>query len=291
MTKVLVAGSTGTQGGSVVDQLLSGKFGEYEVYGLTRHANSDAARALEARGVTVLEGDLTDAERMRDCCEGMDAVFCVTTFYEAGTDVETEQGVTFTEAAKEAGVERFVLSSVGKADTAPLAHFASKARIEDRVKELEFDYTIIRPVFFMQNLTRFSGEELAEEGLSVPMSSETPLALLDATDIGKAAAMALSDPERFVGKTIELAGDNRTPAEIAAALSTVRGHEITHVRPDIDDYRQMVGDEMTDMYIWYEEVGYGPNPIADAEAYGIEPNDLETFLSVSEASRSTPTSG
>ncbi|WP_416840905.1 NmrA/HSCARG family protein [Haloferax sp. DFSO52] len=288
--KILVAGSTGTQGGSVVDQLLSGKFGEYDVYGLTRNANSDAARALEARGVTVLGGDLTDAERMRDCCEGMDAVFCVTTFYEAGTDVETEQGVIFAEAAKEAGVERFVLSSVGKADTAPLAHFASKARVEDRVKELGFDYTIIRPVFFMQNLTRFYGEELAEEGLSVPMSSETPLALLDATDIGKAAAMALADPERFVGKTIELAGDNRTPAEIAAALSTVRGHEITHVRPDIDDYRQMVGDEMADMYVWYEEVGYGVNPIADAEAYGIEPNDLETFLSVSEESRSTPTS-
>ncbi|SFR61188.1 NmrA/HSCARG family protein [Halogeometricum limi] len=289
-TKILVAGSTGTQGGSVVDQLLSGAYGEYDVYGLTRDVDSDAARALETRGVTMLEGDLTDAERMRECCEGMDAVFCVTTFFEAGTDVETEQGVTLAEAAKQAGVERFVLSSVGRADEAPLAHFASKARVEDRVKELGFDYTIIRPVFFMQNLTQFYGEELARGTLSIPMASDTPLALVDATDIGKTAAMALANPERFVGETIELAGDNRTPAEIAAALSTVLGHEITHVRPDIDDYRQMAGDEMADMYVWFEEVGYGANPVADAETYGIEPNDLEAFLAFNEEFRSTPTS-
>ncbi|MFC7225977.1 NmrA/HSCARG family protein [Salinirubellus salinus] len=285
--KVLVAGATGTQGGSVVEHLLSGAYGDYDVYGLTRDADSDAARALESRGVTVLEGDLTDAARMRECCEGMDAVFCVTTFFEAGTDAETAQGITLVEAAKEAGVERFVYSSVGSADAAPLAHFASKARVEERIEELGFDYTVVRPVYFMQNLASFQAEEIADGTVTIPMSPDTPLALLDATDIGKTVAMALADPERFVGTTVELAGDNRTPAEIAAALSDVVGHDVAHVRPDIDDYRAMAGDEMADMYAWFEEGGYGANPMADAETYGIEPNDFETFLSESEAFRSS----
>ncbi|RLM68165.1 NmrA/HSCARG family protein [Halorubrum sp. Atlit-8R] len=281
--KVLVAGATGTQGGSVVDHLLSGEFGEYDVYGLTRTADSEAARALESAGVTVLEGDLTDAERMRECCAGMDAVFCVTTFFEAGTDAEKAQGVTLAEAAADAGVERLVYSSVGSADEAPLAHFTSKADVEDRIKALNFEYTIIRPVFFMQNFAHFHGEELSEGTLSMPLSGDRPLAIVDATDIGKTAAMALADPERFVGETIELAGDNRTPVELAAALSDMLGREITHVRPEIDDYRAMAGEEMAEMYTWFEEVGYGSNPTADAEAYGIEPTEFASYLSNSDA--------
>jgi len=118
------------------------------------------------------------------------------------------------------------------------------------------------------------------------MSPDKPLALLDARDIGKTVGMALADPERFAGKTIELAGDNRTPVEIAAALSEVLGHEVTHVRPAVEDYRAMAGDEMTEMYGWFDTVGYGSNPMADAEAYGIEPTDLASFLSNSDAFQS-----
>jgi uncharacterized protein YbjT (DUF2867 family) len=286
--KVLVIGATGTQGGSVVEHLLSGEFGEYDIYGLTRAADSDAARTLESQGVTVLQGDLTDEARMRECCEGMDAVYSVTTFFEAGPDVETEQGRTLAEAANDAGIERYIYSSVGSADEAPLAHFTSKARVEERIKELGFEYTIVRPVFFMQNFPHFHGEELAEGALSIPISPDKPLALLDATDIGKTVGMALTDPGRFAGKTIELAGDNRTPVEIAAALSEKLGREVTHVRPDVEDYRAMAGDEMTEMYDWFDKVGYGSNPMADAEAYDIAPNDLASFLSNSDAFQSFP---
>jgi uncharacterized protein YbjT (DUF2867 family) len=275
---VLVAGATGTQGGGVVDHLLSGEFGDYDVAGLTRSPDSEPARALESRGVTVVEGDLTDADRMRECCEDVDAVFGVTTFFEAGTDVETTQGVTLAEAASDAGVDRFVYSSVGRADEAPLDHFQSKARVEERVRELPFEWTILRPVFFVQNFPTYHGAELGNGSLSMPMSSDRPLALLDARDIGKTVGMALADPERFTGETIQLAGDNRTPEEIAAALSRALGHEITHVRPDIADYRGTAGDEMADMFEWFETTGYGSDPTADATAFGIDPNDFEAFL-------------
>jgi uncharacterized protein YbjT (DUF2867 family) len=287
-TNVLVAGATGTQGGSVVEHLLSDEYGQYDVYGLTRRPHSEAAQKLESHGVTVVEGDLTDGKRMRECCEEMDAVYCVTTFMEAGTDIETEQGVTMATAADDVGVNRFIYSSVGSADEAPLAHFTSKARVEDRIKQLDLEHTIVRPVFFMQNFPKYHRDELVDGTLSMPMSPDRPLALLDAGDIGKTVCMALADPERFAGETVELAGDNRTPTEIAAALSTVLGQEIAHVRPDIEAYRSMVGDEMADMYEWFEDVGYGSDPTADAEAYGIEPKDFESFLAQSDALESLP---
>jgi uncharacterized protein YbjT (DUF2867 family) len=73
MTKsIIVSGSTGRQGGAVVDALLSGEFGEFDVYGLTRDADSDSARTLERRGVTLVEGDMTDFDSLVAAFEGTD---------------------------------------------------------------------------------------------------------------------------------------------------------------------------------------------------------------------------
>jgi len=47
--RVLVVGATGTQGGAVVDQLQSGDHGEFDVYGMTRDIESEAAKTLEKR--------------------------------------------------------------------------------------------------------------------------------------------------------------------------------------------------------------------------------------------------
>lgn len=292
MMKVLVTGATGTQGGSVVDHLLSGEFGAFDVYGLTRDADGDAARALADRGVTVLEGDLTDESRMHEYCVGIDAVFCVTTFFgrEASaaprgdgeavdaTDAETEQGTTLATAAASAGVDRFVYSSVASADSAPLAHFESKARVEAHVRELGFDYTFVRPVAFMQNLAVGNAEEVRDGTLSLPLSADTALALVDADDIGRTVAMALSEPDRFVGETVTLAGDNQTPAELAAALTAALGHEVAFVEWNLDDYRATMGDELADMYEWFEAVGYGADPASAARAYGIDTTDFAAFL-------------
>ena len=63
-TRVLVTGATGNQGGAVVDYLLASNT-EFDVRGLTRNASSEAAQALEDRGVTMVEGDLNEPETLR----------------------------------------------------------------------------------------------------------------------------------------------------------------------------------------------------------------------------------
>ncbi|WP_255195486.1 NmrA/HSCARG family protein [Halorarius litoreus] len=282
MMKVLVAGATGNQGGSVIDHLLSGDYGEYRVFGLTRDADGDRAQALAERGVTVVEGDLTDIDRMTTLCDGMDAVFAVTTFYERGTDAETDQGVSLADAANAASVKRFVYSSVGDADTAGLKHFESKARVEKRIQKLGFDYTIVRPVYFMQNFAYLHREELAGGQLAMPLRMDTTLALLDADDIGKTVAMALADPETFVGETITLAGDNLTLPEMVTAFSEALGTEITPYSLDVTEYRTVAGDEMADMYAWFEREGYGDHVTDEAREYGIDCTTLAEFLAESD---------
>ena len=59
---VLVVGATGNQGGVTIDHLLAAGR-EFAVRGLTRTPDSEAARALEARGVDIRRGDLNDKEQ------------------------------------------------------------------------------------------------------------------------------------------------------------------------------------------------------------------------------------
>lgn len=288
MMKILVAGATGNQGGAVIDHLLTGEFGTFEVYGLTRDATTDKAASLRERGVTVVEGDMTDREAMTALCADVAVVFGVTTFFEAGTDVETEQGITLVDAAVEAGVDHFVYSSVASAnrDTG-LAHFDSKYAVEQHLEASGLDYTIVRPTYFMQNFAYMHGEQLASGELVLPLAEGTSLQMVDATDIGEAVGVVLGDRERFVGETIELAGDDLTLEEIAARFSDARDHEVEPVRIDIAAYRDVAGEEMASMFVWFNDVGYDVDFDA-LETWGIDCNDLEAFLAETDLFRSAP---
>jgi len=282
MRTILVTGATGTQGGAVVDHLLADSE-QWEIYGLTRDATSDGAEALEARGVTVVEGDLTDADRMAELVDGMDAVYGVTMFMEQGTDVEVEQGVTLAEAAADAGVDHFVYSSVGSADAdTGLPHFESKWAVEQRIEELGLPTTVIRPVFFMQNFAYMMRDDIMDGQLTMPLREGVSLAIVDATDIGQAVVAALSDPDAFLGEVITLAGDDLTLEEFAAAFSDHLGHEVEPIHAGVEDYREMAGDELADMFQWFNDVGYDIDIPTLAE-WGIETTSFEAYLDDSEA--------
>lgn len=284
MTDVLVAGATGTQGGAVVDHLLSGEYGEFEIHGLTRDATSERAVALADRGVRVVEGDTTDGERMRELCADVDAVFCVTTFFEAGTDAETEQGRTLAEAADETGIDQFVYSSVASADRdTGLAHFESKYAVERRIEELGLPATVVRPVFFMQNFEYTMREEILEGRLAMPFPEGIEIQMVDARDIGLTAARALADPGRFVGETIELAGDERTLEGIAAAFAEHLGRDVEAAHTDIEAFEAAMGEEFAATYRWMAEVGYDADIDRLRGAYGIDPHTLAEFLRSSPA--------
>jgi hypothetical protein len=87
---VTVVGATGAQGGSVVDHLLKNKSQEYSIRAITRYSDSAAAKALAARGIEIVEADLTDTAALRTAFGGSYAVFAVTNFWGLFTDAQKE---------------------------------------------------------------------------------------------------------------------------------------------------------------------------------------------------------
>ena len=250
---VLVTGATGTQGGAVARELLARG---YTVRGLTRNTGSDRARSMTELGVEMVQGDFDDAASLSAAMSGVHGVFAVTNTWEHGYEGEVRHGRQLVDAALDAGVSHFVFTSVASADGGTgIPHFESKGEIEAYVRISGIDYSIVRPVEFMDNLRYFRDGVLAGAYFD-PRDSGKRHQWIAASDIGFFVGEAFDKPHEWMGKTVEIAGDELTLAELVALLSQVSGVDVQYEQVKWSDYEDRAGHEMTVMLRWFDEVGY-----------------------------------
>jgi uncharacterized protein YbjT (DUF2867 family) len=270
VTTVMVTGATGRQGGAVARHLLEAGIG---VRALVRDPQTPHARALADRGIKMVQGDLEDRDSIQRALEGAYGVFSMQNYFQAGYDGEILQGTNLADLAKTAGIEHFLYSSVGSAyRNTGVSHFETKWLIEQHIRNLDLPYTILRPVFFMHNWEGMR-ERIFEGVFEGPLDPGKPLQQLAVDDLGGFAAMAFADPERWVGREVDLAGDDPTMLETAQIFGQVTGREVRYVQIPWDQFRQAAGNEISRMYEWFEAEGYEADILALREEY---PN-LSTF--------------
>ncbi len=252
---ILVTGATGHQGGAVAKSLFDSPF---QVRALTRNPDQEAARALRDQGAEIVKGSFDNADSLDKAVDGVYGVFSVQNFWETGYDKEVEQGIRMADTAADAGVEHFVYSSVGSADqNTGIPHFDSKYEVEQHLHTLDLPVTIIRPVFFMDNWESDMLKNMVLDGtLAQPLSPDTRLQQIAVEDIGVFAAMAFQNPDDWIGREVDIAGDDPTMLELAEAFADVLGREVNYFQVPWDDFRQQAGDEYAHMYRWFEDVGY-----------------------------------
>jgi len=157
--------------------------------------------------------------------KGAYGVFAVTNYWESrSADVEIKQGKAMADAAKEAGVEHFVFSSLlnitelsgGK--LAHVTHFDSKAAVEAYTRSIGIPASFFLPGFYMSNLPGKMLRQLPPNNdwtLGLPIPTSSPVPLLDtAEDTGKGVKGILLNREEALGKRIYGATDYYTVAEI-----------------------------------------------------------------------------
>ena len=274
---VLVTGATGNQGGAVIDHLLAAET-DFDIRGLTRDATSETAQALEDRGVTMVEGDLYDEASLQSPFGDVDAVFAVTNFWTEGYEGQVEQGENLADAAASADVDQFVFSGVGSHEQETgIPPFDSAWEIEQYAQDLGLPLTVLQPVFFFQNLEAFV-EDILEGTLALPLVEDVSLQMVDVDDVGHAAAVALESPAEFVGERYDLAGDERTLAETAAAISEISGVGVEPYHVPIEDAYEDFGEEFTVMCEWFNDVGYEADVDSLPETFGFEFTALPEYL-------------
>jgi uncharacterized protein YbjT (DUF2867 family) len=270
---LLITGATGKQGGAVA-RALAGK--GFRIRAMTRKPESEAARALAAAGAEIVKADLDDAASLRTALAGAWGVFAVQNTWEAGVVKEEEQGKRFAKLAREAGVQHFVYSSVGSAHRQTgIPHFDNKWRVEETIRALNFpSHVILRPVFFMENLT--SPWFLNGDAVYSALKPGTVLQMIAVEDIGTFGARAFTDAARLNRREIDIAGDALTLPAACAALSQGLGRPIRLTQIPIEEIRKN-NEDFALMLAWFDRTGYDADISGLKREFGIEPTTLEAW--------------
>jgi uncharacterized protein YbjT (DUF2867 family) len=253
---VLVIGATGQQGGAVARALLERG---WSVHALVRDPARPAAQSLAAAGAVLVVGDLDDQASLLAAMRQVAAAFLVLTMMTGprvtlqGVAAEERRGKAVADVAAEAGIEHLVYSSIEAADLhTGIPHIESKGHIEEHITSLSLPATFLRPAFFMDNLSTFTRPSVVggEVVVRLGLGPETRLRMIATRDIGVFAAVAFDQRERFLGRRLEIAGDELTGPRMAERLAAACGLPARFQEVPIDQLRAF-DPEVARMFEWF----------------------------------------
>jgi uncharacterized protein YbjT (DUF2867 family) len=255
---IAVAGATGAQGGGLVRAILADPAGGFAVRALTRDVTSEKAQALAKAGAEVIPADIDNEESLRRAFEGTYGAFCVTFFWDHfSPQREVDEARNMAQAAKRAGIHHVIWSTledtrrwVPLTDTRmptlmeryKVPHFDGKGEADHLFTESGLPVTLLLTSFYWENLIYFGmNPKRGADGklaIAFPMADKK-LPGIAAEDIGKAAYGLFKKGREYIGKTVGIAGEHLTGAQMAAALTRALGQEVRFQDMPPDAYRAL----------------------------------------------------
>ncbi|MGE3154065.1 MAG: NmrA/HSCARG family protein [Nitrospiraceae bacterium] len=253
---IAVVGATGAQGGGLVRAIMSEPKSGFTVRALTRDVNGEKAKELARMGAEVVQADVHDPDSIQRAFRGAYGAFCVTFFWaHMSPEKEYAEAASLAKAAKQAGLQHVIWSTLE--DTrrwVPLGdnrmptlmgkykvpHFDAKGEADGEFTKLDVPTTFLLTSFYWDNLIYFGmGPKKGPDGklvFTLPMG-EKKLPGIAAEDIGKCAMGLYRKGRESIGKTVGIAGEHLTGAQMAASLSRALGQPVIYQSVPFDVYR------------------------------------------------------
>jgi len=236
--KVLITGATGVTGKHAIARLLELNI---PVRALV-HSIDERSAALEAQGVEVVAGDLSDFNRIGEVLQDIRAAYYLFPIQVPGI---IESTAYFAQAALENGVEHIVNMSQVPARRTSISHGSQNHWVAERV----FDHfgvpvTHLKPTFFAEWLLYAVRSIKTRNALIYPFG-EVAYAPITGEDQGRVIASILANPEPHAGKTYPLYGlEELTQHQIAEMVSEVIGRKITYEPVAIPEFEHILRTAM-----------------------------------------------
>jgi uncharacterized protein YbjT (DUF2867 family) len=241
--RIFVAGGTGFVGKSL-RAALAGRPLRLLVRDRSKYAS------LASADVELVEGDVTRAESLTDAVNGCEAVISLAAIIEetggATFDSVIRQGnVHLVEAAKRAGIKRFLLmSAMGVRHDPAYPYFEAKWQAEQAVKTSGIWWTIFRPSVIFGPGDGFINTlaDLVRKAPIIPVvgSGRTKFQPVFVEEVAAIFVKALDDPAT-VGETFELGGpDVLTYEQLLDLIAATLGKRRPKVHVPVGLMRQVV---------------------------------------------------
>jgi uncharacterized protein YbjT (DUF2867 family) len=300
---IAVLGATGGQGGGLVRSIIDDPNGGFTARALTRDVNSPQARELAKRGAEVVAADVDDLASLKRAFDGAYGAYCVTFFWaHFSPEKEMAEVRSMAEAAKATGLQQVIWSTLE--DTrkwVPLSdnrmptlqgkyktpHFDGKGEADHYFRDLAVPTTFLLTSFYWDNfLHSGSGPQKGPDGklaITFPMGDKK-LPGIAVEDIGKCAYGIFKRGLEFIGKTVGIAGEHLTGAQMAAALTEALGQEVRYNSVSPDAFRGLGfpgADDLGNMFQFkrdFEEYFCGARRPAFARSLNPSLQDFKTWL-------------
>ncbi len=255
---ITIFGATGAQGGGVARALLATSGRDFRVRAVTRRPGSPTAQALSDLGAEICAADLDDEASLQHAMQGAHGAFCVTNFWEHfSPERELAQADRLAEAAQRSGVRHVIWSTLEDtrrfvpADGTRMPvlmgrynvpHFDAKGEADQHFIGRGLPLTRLLTSFYWDNLIHFGMQpQRGSDGrlqFVLPMG-DAALPGIAAADIGACAAALFRQGDTAVGRSVGIAGEHLSGAEMALALSRALGEPVDHVAMDRADYARL----------------------------------------------------
>lgn len=128
--------------------------------------------------------------------------------------------------------------------------------MERIIKDSKLSYTIVRPVCFMDNFPKKSGvQSFLTIGIFSAAIQNKKIQLVAVEDIGRVVTNALIQPERYTGRTVSLAGEELSIADIQNAYKTAHGARAWKAyMPRFVLY--LLPEDFSKMFYWFRSHGF-----------------------------------
>jgi uncharacterized protein YbjT (DUF2867 family) len=260
MSKKIIAifGATGAQGGGLAHAIAADKNGPFAARAITRHPDSDKAKALAALGVEVVAGDTDDPASLDAALAGAYGAYCVTNFWEH-TDVAREghQAAAMARATKRAGLSHVVWSTledtrkdIPLTDTRMpvlhgqffVPHFDSKGQVDAIFANEGAPTSFLLAAFYWDNFIHFGmGPRKGDDGkytLALPLGG-AKLPGIWAGDVGRCAFGIFKKGPSTVGQKFGAAGEILSGPEMAAKMGSALGIDLSFYDVPFDAFRAL----------------------------------------------------
>jgi uncharacterized protein YbjT (DUF2867 family) len=267
---IAIIGATGAQGGNLARAILDRPHSGLAVRAITRHAQSDKARSLAERGAEVVEADLDDEASLHRAFAGAYGAYCVTNFWEHfSAEKEQAQAANLARAAQATGLRHVIWSTLEDTrkwialddERMPtlqgcnkVPHLDAKGASDHVFTDLGVPTTFLLTSFYWDNLIHFGmGPRRGQDGVlavTFPLG-DARLPGIAADDIGRCAFGLFERGDAFIGRSVGVAGEHLTGAEMAAALSRALGEEVRYNAVPPEVYRSFAfpgADDLGNMF-------------------------------------------
>jgi uncharacterized protein YbjT (DUF2867 family) len=269
MKRVLVTGATGNVGRQVVADLLAT---DYQIRTLTRHPDG----AGLPRQVEVMRGDLTDAEALDGCLDGVDVVFLVWTAPAGAAPAAVNR------IAQHA--RRIVFLTSPHKTAHPFFQQPNPVRelhaeLERLIEESGLRWTFLRPGMFAANALSWWAPQIRAGNLVRWPYAAAPTAPIHERDIAAVAVRALVEAGHDGAEYVLTGPQSLTQCEQVATIGDVIGRPLRfeEMSPEAARREWLAPASVVDMLLKAWEAAVGRPALVTATVAEITGTPARTF--------------